>query len=89
MDIILLFPLTNRVFLKVQRENENLRMSNAPERKRVHSGNNRYWQTLTDDNGNIYFTEFKAFHSNHLAIFKKRKYAYVVAIQNPQVPYKK
>ena len=37
---------------------ENLRMRNAPERKRVHSGNNRYWQTLTDDNGNIYFTEF-------------------------------
>ena len=37
---------------------ENLRMTNAPERKRVHSGNNRYWQTLTDDNGNIYFTEF-------------------------------
>lgn len=37
---------------------ENLRMRNAPERKRVHSGDNRYWQTLTDDNGNIYFTEF-------------------------------
>ena len=37
---------------------ENLRMRNAPERKRIHSGNNRYWQTLTDDNGNIYFTEF-------------------------------
>lgn len=37
---------------------ENLRMRNAPERKRVHSGNNRYWQTLTDDKGNIYFTEF-------------------------------
>ena len=37
---------------------ENLRMRSAPERKRVHSGNNRYWQTLTDDNGNIYFTEF-------------------------------
>ena len=37
---------------------ENLRMSNAPQRKRVHTGQNRYWQTLTDDNGNIYFTEF-------------------------------
>ncbi len=37
---------------------ESSRMRNAPERKRVHSGNNRYWQTLTDDNGNIYFTEF-------------------------------
>lgn len=37
---------------------ENLRMKNAPKRKRVHSGENRYWQTLTDDNGNIYFTEF-------------------------------
>ena len=37
---------------------ENLRMKNAPKRKRVHSGDNRYWQTLTDDNGNIYFTEF-------------------------------
>ena len=37
---------------------ENLRMRNAPQRKRVHSGDNRYWQTLTDDNGNIYFTEF-------------------------------
>lgn len=37
---------------------ENSRMRNAPERKRVHSGDNRYWQTLTDDNGNIYFTEF-------------------------------
>ena len=37
---------------------ENLRMRNTPQRKRVHSGNNKYWQTLTDDNGNIYFTEF-------------------------------
>ena len=37
---------------------ENLRMKNAPKRKRVHTGHNRYWQTLTDDNGNIYFTEF-------------------------------
>ena len=37
---------------------ENLRMKNKPKRKRVHSGDNRYWQTLTDDNGNIYFTEF-------------------------------
>ena len=37
---------------------ENLRMKNAPKRKRVHSGDNRYWQTLTDDNGNIYFREF-------------------------------
>ena len=37
---------------------ENLRMRNAPQRKRVHSGDIRYWQTLTDDNGNIYFTEF-------------------------------
>ena len=37
---------------------ENLRMKNNPQRKRVHTGQNRYWQTLTDDNGNIYFTEF-------------------------------
>ena len=37
---------------------ESSRMSNAPQRKRVHTGQNRYWQTLTDDNGNIYFTEF-------------------------------
>ena len=37
---------------------ESSRMRNAPKRKRVHSGDNRYWQTLTDDNGNIYFTEF-------------------------------
>lgn len=37
---------------------ENSRMRNAPQRKRVHSGDNRYWQTLTDNNGNIYFTEF-------------------------------
>ena len=37
---------------------ESSRMKNAPQRKRVHSGDNRYWQTLTDDNGNIYFTEF-------------------------------
>ena len=37
---------------------ENLRLKNKPKRKRVHSGDNRYWQTLTDNNGNIYFTEF-------------------------------
>ena len=37
---------------------ENLRMKNAPKRKRVHSGDNKYWQTLTDKDGNIYFTEF-------------------------------
>lgn len=37
---------------------ESSRMRNAPKRKRVHSGDNRFWQTLTDDNGNIYFTEF-------------------------------
>ena len=37
---------------------ESSRMRNAPQRKRVHSGDNRFWQTLTDDNGNIYFTEF-------------------------------
>ena len=37
---------------------ESSRMRNAPQRKRVHTGQNRYWQTLTDDNGNIYFTEF-------------------------------
>ena len=37
---------------------ESSRMRNNPQRKRVHSGDNRYWQTLTDDNGNIYFTEF-------------------------------
>ena len=37
---------------------ESSRMRNTPKRKRVHTGQNRYWQTLTDDNGNIYFTEF-------------------------------
>ena len=37
---------------------ENSRLRNNPQRKRVHTGQNRYWQTLTDDNGNIYFTEF-------------------------------
>ena len=37
---------------------ESSRMRNTPERKRVHTGEHRYWQTLTDDNGNIYFTEF-------------------------------
>lgn len=37
---------------------ESSRMRNNPQRKRVHTGQNRYWQTLTDDNGNIYFTEF-------------------------------
>ena len=37
---------------------ESSRMKNAPKRKRVHTGQNRYWQTLTDDKGNIYFTEF-------------------------------
>ena len=37
---------------------ESSRMRNNPQRKRVHTGQNRFWQTLTDDNGNIYFTEF-------------------------------
>ena len=37
---------------------ESSRMRNNPQRKRVHTGQNRYWQTLTDDKGNIYFTEF-------------------------------
>ena len=37
---------------------ESSRMRNNPKRKRVHTGQNRFWQTLTDDNGNIYFTEF-------------------------------
>ena len=37
---------------------ENLRMKNTPKRKRVHTGEHRFWQTLTDKNGNIYFTEF-------------------------------
>ena len=37
---------------------ESSRMRNTPQRKRVHTGQNRFWQTLTDDNGNIYFTEF-------------------------------
>ena len=49
---------TIKMIDKYDNKQENLRMRNAPERKRVHSGNNRYWQTLTDDNGNIYFTEF-------------------------------
>ena len=49
---------TIKMIDKYDNKQENLRMRNAPERKRVHSGDNRFWQTLTDDNGNIYFTEF-------------------------------
>ena len=49
---------TIKMIDKYDNKQENLRMRNAPQRKRVHSGDNRYWQTLTDDNGNIYFTEF-------------------------------
>ena len=49
---------TIKMIDKYDNKQENLRMRNAPKRKRVHSGDNRYWQTLTDDNGNIYFTEF-------------------------------
>ena len=49
---------TIKMIDKYDNKQENLRMRNAPERKRVHSGDNRYWQTLTDDSGNIYFTEF-------------------------------
>ena len=56
------FHLTNIETIKMidtyDNKKENLRMKNAPKRKRVHSGDNRYWQTLTDNNGNIYFTEF-------------------------------
>ena len=56
------FHLTDINTIKIidmfDNKQENLRMRNGPERRRVHSGNNRYWQTLTDDNGNIYFTEF-------------------------------
>ena len=49
------------IIKKIDREDnkeENLRMKNKPKRKRVHTGEHRFWQTLTDDNGNIYFTEF-------------------------------
>ena len=49
---------TIKMIDKYDNKQENLRMRNAPKRKRVHSGDNRYWQTLTDDNGKIYFTEF-------------------------------
>lgn len=49
---------TIKIIDKYDNKQENLRMRNAPKRKRVHSGDNRFWQTLTDDNGNIYFTEF-------------------------------
>ena len=49
---------TIKIIDKYDNKEENLRMKNAPQRKRVHTGQNRYWQTLTDDNGNIYFTEF-------------------------------
>ena len=49
---------TIKMIDKYDNKQENLRMRNAPKRHRVHSGANRYWQTLTDDNGNIYFTEF-------------------------------
>lgn len=43
---------------KQDRKKENSRLEYNPDRKRTHSGNNKYWQTLTDRNGNIYFTEF-------------------------------
>ena len=49
------------IIKKIDREDnkeENLRMKNKPKRKRVHNGEHRFWQTLTDKNGNIYFTEF-------------------------------
>ena len=49
------------IIKKIDREDnkeENLRMKNKPKRKRVHTGEHRFWQTLTDKNGNIYFTEF-------------------------------
>ena len=56
------FHLTDIDTIKIidsyDNKKENLRMKNTPKRKRVHSGDNRYWQTLTDKDGNIYFTEF-------------------------------
>ena len=36
---------------------ENLRLKNNPKRKRVHTGEHRYWQTLTE-NGKIYIKKF-------------------------------
>ena len=49
------------IIKRIDREDnkeENLRLKNNPKRKRVHLGDNRYWQTLTDDNGKIYFKKF-------------------------------
>ena len=49
------------IIKRIDREDnkeENLRLKNKPKRKRVHLGDNRYWQTLTDDNGKIYFKKF-------------------------------
>ena len=49
------------IIKKIDREDnkeENLRMKNKPKRKRVHTGEHRFWQTLTDDNGKIYIKKF-------------------------------
>ena len=56
------FHLTDIEMIKhidyIDRKKENSRLEYNPDRKRTHSGSNKYWQTLTDRNGNIYFTEF-------------------------------
>ena len=56
------FHLTDVEMIKsidnAERKEENRRLKNEPKRKRIHSDNAKYWQTLNDRNGNIYFTEF-------------------------------
>ena len=56
------FHLTDIEMIKhidnVDRKQKNIRLKNEPQRKRIHSNNAKYWQTLTDRNGNIYITEF-------------------------------
>ena len=56
------FHLTDIDMIKnidnADRKEENRRLKNDPQRKRIHSHNAKYWQTLNDRNGNIYITEF-------------------------------
>lgn len=56
------FHLTDIDMIKnidnADRKDENRRLKNDPQRKRIHSDNAKYWQTLNDRNGNIYITEF-------------------------------
>ena len=56
------FHLTDIEMIKsidnAERKEENRRLKNEPKRKRIHSDNAKYWQTLNGRNGNIYITEF-------------------------------